>query len=115
LPPFIPHFSLQPSAFSFFLIPLARAPRSGFILSMDSDHKIEKRWRGAGEVILWVVYFFWAVWVFNAFLPPKPEQTPFETYLGKQMKRPSSGRAGAQPWTPEARDLAEQTAAGARD
>jgi hypothetical protein len=90
-------------------------PGSGFILTMDNVHKTEKRWAGAGEVILWMIYFFWAVWVFNAFLPPKPEQTPFETYLGKQMRGPGGGSAGAQPWTPEARDLAEQKAAGARD
>lgn len=89
--------------------------RYGFYLSMDCIQKVEKRWQGAGEVILWAIYFFWAVWVFNAFLPPRPEQTPFETYLGRQLQRPTGSRAGAQPWTPEARDLSEQTAAGARD
>ena len=80
---------------------------------MDSVHKIVKRWRGAGEVMLWLIYFIWAVWVFDALLPPKPEQTPFETYLSRQMRGPNGGRAGTQPWTPEARDQAEQTAAGA--
>jgi hypothetical protein len=82
---------------------------------MDAAHKNGKSWRGAGEVILWMIYIFWAVWVFNALLPPKPEQTLFESYLGSQMKRPNGGQAGAQPWTPEARDQAEQRAAGARD
>jgi hypothetical protein len=82
---------------------------------MDNVHKIEKRWPGAGEVILWVIYLFWAVWVFNALLPPRPEQTPFETYLGRQLLAQPRGHAAAQPWTPEARDLSEQMAAGAGD
>jgi hypothetical protein len=82
---------------------------------MDNVHKTGKRWQGTGEVVLWVIYFFWAVWLFNAFLPPQPDQTPFETYLGRQLMRQPSGHAGAQPWTPEARDQAEQMAAGARN
>jgi hypothetical protein len=82
---------------------------------MDNAHGIKRRWRAAGEVILWVIYFLWAVWVFNALLPPTPEHTLFETYLEKQMRGPDFGRAQAQPWTPEARDLAEQMGAGAPD
>ena len=82
---------------------------------MDNAHRTEKSWRGAGEVLLWLIYFFWAVWVFNAFLPPKPEKTPFETFLGRQMGGPGEGRGDVQSWSPEARDRAEQMAAGARD
>jgi hypothetical protein len=85
----------------------------GFILTMNSAPEIAKRWRGAGEVVLWAVYFFWAVWLFAALLPPKPEQTPFEAYLGKQLGGHSSSHASAQPWSPAARDLSEQMAAGA--
>jgi hypothetical protein len=84
--------------------------------AMDNTHEIEKRWHGAGDVVLWVVYFFWALWVFDALLPPKPEQTPFETYLGKQLGGQSGGRSSAQPWSPEARDQSERMAAeGARE
>jgi hypothetical protein len=46
----------------------------------------ESRWWGVGEFVLWVVFYFCAVWIFNALLPPKPEQTPFEAYLGKQTE-----------------------------
>jgi hypothetical protein len=52
---------------------------------MGYIHETESRWWGVGQVVLWVVFYFWAVWILNAFLPPKPEQTPFETYLGKQV------------------------------
>ena len=90
-------------------------PVTGFILTVDNAREIEKRWRGAGEVVLWFIYFFWAVWVFNALLPPKPEQTPFEVYLGKQLGGQLGGHKGdgasAQPWSPETRDMSERTAA----
>jgi len=78
---------------------------------MDNIHKAETRWSGAGEVVLWVIFYFWAVWIFNAFLPPKPEQTPFETYLGNQAWDQNDGRAAAQSRTPEARELSAQMAA----
>jgi hypothetical protein len=29
--------------------------------------------------------YFCAVWIFNALLPPTPEQTPFETYMKNTM------------------------------
>ncbi len=54
-------------------------------MSMGKVHETESRWWGVGEFVLWVVFYFSAVWIFNAFLPPKPEQTPFESYLQKQV------------------------------
>lgn len=57
----------------------------GFYLSMGDVQETESRWWTVGELILCVVFYFSAVWIFNAFLPPKPEQTPFESYLGKQV------------------------------
>jgi hypothetical protein len=62
-----------------------------FYLSMADAHETESRWTGVGEVILWVVFYFWAVWIFNAFLPPKPEQTPFETYLKNTISEQNYG------------------------
>ena len=58
---------------------------------MGNAHESERRWAGIGEVVLCVVFYFWAVWIFNAFLPPKPEQTPFEAYLKNQMWEQDSG------------------------
>ncbi len=52
---------------------------------MGNAHETKSRWTGVGEVVLWLVFYFWAVWIFNAFLPPTPEQTPFETYLKNRM------------------------------
>lgn len=52
---------------------------------MGSVHETESRWWLVGELILCVVFYFSAVWIFDALLPPKPEQTPFESYLGKQL------------------------------
>ncbi len=52
---------------------------------MGKAHETEARWTKVGEVVLWVVFYFWAVWIFNAFLPPTPEQTPFEAYLKNRM------------------------------
>ena len=70
--------------------------RHGFYLSMDNVHETERRWWGVGEFVLWIVFYFWAVWIFNAFLPPKPEQTPFETYLGNQLRQQTDGGASAE-------------------
>jgi hypothetical protein len=83
----------------------------GFILTMDNAHKVANRWRGAGDVVMWVIYFFWALWVFDALLPPKPEQTPFESYFGRQLGQRPSGQASAQPWSSEAMDQADRRAA----
>jgi hypothetical protein len=58
---------------------------------MGDVHETESRWWGVAEFVLWVVFYFSAVWIFNAFLPPKPEQTPFETYLGKQVRQTEGG------------------------
>ena len=63
---------------------------------MDNVHETQSRWWGVGEFVLWVIFYFWAVWTFNAFLPPKTEQTPFETYLGKQVGQQTGGGAGAE-------------------
>jgi hypothetical protein len=60
---------------------------------MGDVHETEKRWSGVGELVLWVAFYFWAVWVFNAFLPPKPEQTPFEAYLKNQIQGQNEGGA----------------------
>jgi hypothetical protein len=58
---------------------------------MGNLHETENRWTRVGEVVLWVVFYFWAVWIFNAFLPPKPEQTPFESYLKKSISGQNYG------------------------
>jgi hypothetical protein len=63
---------------------------------MGNDHEAESRWWGVGEFVVWVVLYFWAVWTFNALLPPTPEQTPFETYLGKQVGQQTEGGARAE-------------------
>lgn len=62
---------------------------------MGNFHETQRRWSGAGEVVLWVVFYFWAVWIFNAFLPPKPQQTPFEAYLKNQIQEQNDGGAWA--------------------
>lgn len=66
---------------------------------MANVHETESRW-GIGEYVLCVVFYFSAVWIFNAFLPPKPEQTPFETVprlsvTSNLMTAPSTGTAPA--------------------
>jgi len=78
---------------------------------MQIVRKTASRWSVAGEVVLWVIFYFWAVWIFNAFLPAKPDQTPFEAYMGKQLWAQSDGSATAQSRTPEARELSAQMAA----
>ena len=65
-------------------------------LSMDNVHETESRWWGVGEFVLWVIFYFWAVWTFNAFLPPKPEQTRLEEYLRKQVGQQTEGGAWAE-------------------
>ena len=60
---------------------------------MGNVQETESRWWGVGEFVLWVVFYFWAVWIFNAFLPPKPEQTLFEEYLEKQVSQQTEGSA----------------------
>lgn len=66
-------------------IALAQAAWQGFYLSMGEVREPESRWWIVAECILWVLVYFSAVWIFNALLPPKPEQTPFEKYLGRQL------------------------------
>lgn len=77
-------------------IPLAEAAWHGLYFSMGNVHETESRWWGVCEFVLWVVFYFCAVWIFNAFLPPKPEQTPFEEYLGKQVRQQTEGGAQAE-------------------
>ena len=71
--------------------PLAQVGRAWVYLSMGNVHETESRWWGVGEFVLWVIFYFWAVWTFSLFLPPKPEQTPFEVYLGKQIGQQTEG------------------------
>ena len=85
----------------------------GFILFIDNDPEIKERWHGAGTVILWVIFYFWAVWVFDALLPSKSEQSPFEAYWGGQVQSFISGNASAHARTPEEQDL-QMTAEGIR-
>jgi hypothetical protein len=63
---------------------------------MGTPHETKSRWMGVGEVLLWVVFYFWAVWIFNALLPPKPEQTPFETYLKNRISEQNDGGAWSE-------------------
>ena len=79
---------------------------------MDNVPKTEKRWRTAGEILLWMVYLFWAVWLINAFLPPKPEQTLFEVYMGKQMSGHLGDQTGDEPATRAPRNRLERLNAG---
>ena len=58
---------------------------------MDSGDDIDRRWSAAGELMVWIIFFFWAVWLFNAFLPPKSESTAFEAYFGQQLGPPNGG------------------------
>jgi hypothetical protein len=77
-------------------IPLAQVVKHAFYLSMGNLHETESRWTRVGEVVLWIVFYFWAVWIFNAFLPPKPEQTPFETYLKNTISEQNYGGASSE-------------------
>ena len=63
---------------------------------MGKPNETERRWTQVGEVVLWVVFYFWAVWIFNAFLPPKPEQTPFEAYLKDKTWEQNYGGASSE-------------------
>ena len=63
---------------------------------MGDVRETESRWWAVSEFVLWVVLYFCVVWVFNSLLPAKPEQTPFETYLGKQMEGGASAERGQQ-------------------
>jgi hypothetical protein len=60
---------------------------------MGETHEPESRWAKIGEIILWVVFYFCAVWILDALLPPKPEQTPFEAYLKGQVQGQYKGDA----------------------
>jgi len=76
---------------------------------MDNGDDSNGRWSAAGEVVLWVFFFLWAVWIFNALLPPAPDRTAFEAYLGQQLSQPSgSGAAAAQSRMRDAREPWQQ-------
>jgi len=74
-------------------IALAQVRWRRFHLGMGDARETESRWRGIGEVLVWVVFYFWAVWIFNALLPPRPEQTPFESYLKNKVWEQNYGDA----------------------
>ncbi len=82
--------------FSNSAIPLAQVAWHGLYLSMGKVYQTESRWWGVGEFVVWVIFYFWAVWILNAFLPPRSEQTPFEAYLGKQVRQQTEGGAWAE-------------------
>jgi hypothetical protein len=100
-------FNVFPMAFA-----LARAAGRGFIESMANGDDIDGRWSAAGELMVWIIFFFWAVWLFNAFLPPRSESTAFEAYLGQQFGQqpgpPNGGSSPAQSRMPGDRDRGEQ-------
>ena len=85
---------MRPRAFT--AIPLAQVAKHGFYVTMGKPQETESRWTQVGEVALWVVFYFWAVWIFDAFLPPKPEQTPFEAYLKNQTWGQNYGGASSE-------------------
>ena len=89
---FLQHLAFSLHPFSSFR--LARPAGRGFTGSMSNRDDADSRWSAAGELLLWVLFFFWAVWIFNAFLPPKSDQTVFETYLGQQFGAPGGGAGG---------------------
>jgi len=89
------------------MFPLARRAGRGFIWSTGNGDESDGCWSAAGEVVLWVFFFLWAVWILNAFLPPAPDQTSFEAYLGRQLTPNDSG-AAAQSRMRDAREPWQQ-------
>ncbi len=87
-------FGYTPGAWS--SIPLAQVAGQAFHLSVGEVHEIKNPWWGVGECVLWIVFYFWAVWIFDALLPPKPEQTPFESYLRNQIREQTDSGTWAE-------------------
>ena len=54
--------------------------------------------------VLSLVYFFWAMWLLDTFLPPKPDETPLEEFLGKQLMQPQDKQAAKDRLSPEMGD-----------
>jgi len=75
---------------------------------MGNGDASDGRWAAAGEVVLWLFFFLWAVWLFNAFLPPAPDQTAFEAYLGQQFGQQNGATADAQSRMRDAREPWQQ-------
>ena len=80
----------------------------GFRAAMESAPEDRSGWETAATILGWVVVYFWAVWLFNAMLPPVPEQTPVEVLMQQRMNTRGDGSSA-----PAAREAAEQQAAGA--
>jgi hypothetical protein len=76
-----------------YAIALAQLVGRVFIVIMGETQEPESRWAKIGEVALWVIFYFCAVWLLDALLPPKPEQTPFEVYLKGQVQGQYKGSA----------------------
>ena len=72
---------------------------------MDNAHENRRRWQAAGEVVVWVICYFWAVWIISALLPPKPVQTPFDAYMNGQLSQQVSGHSSSQTPSAEAGNL----------
>jgi len=72
---------------------------------MDNAHENRRRWQVAGEVVFWVICYFWAVWIISALLPPKPAQTPFDAYMNGQLSQQISGHSSSQTRSAEAGNL----------
>jgi len=52
---------------------------------MDRARETRKTWSAIGELLFWVILYFWAVWFFNLMLPAVPEQTPVEVFMQKRL------------------------------
>jgi hypothetical protein len=82
-----------------------------FCSGMDPKDENRERWETVGTVVAWVVVYFWAVWLFNAFLPDVSEESPVVSYWQQQMITRGGGGLGGS--SPAAQEAAEQRAADA--
>jgi hypothetical protein len=71
---------------------------------MADDDDIDTRWSSFGELLVWIVFFFWTVWLFNAFVPSKSDQTSFDSYISQLGGSPKQGAAGAPSQRPDMQD-----------
>ena len=65
---------------------------------------IDTRWSSFGELLMWIAFFFWAVWLFNEFLPARSDQTAFDSYFSQFSGSPDQGAAGAPSRRPDMQD-----------